>query len=432
MKLSPYPKYKKSNLPWLDKIPTTWDIYRNGRLFSQRNETGYPKLPVLEVSLKTGVRVRDFDNSKRKQTMADFDKYKRAKERDIAYNMMRMWQGAVGVAPEDGLVSPAYVVASPRSQAVSEYYAFLFRTTAYMNEVNKYSHGIVSDRNRLYWDEFKQMPSVVPPVEEQKKIVAFLNAVKYKVQRFIRNKQRLIELYNEKIELLSFGGRKSNLHDWKTLFPEHWEFSKAKKVFTESSIKKNKDKQLLAVTQDRGVLPKSHCTQKYVSPGGGVDGLKLVQKNDFVISLRAFQGGIEFSPYEGIVSPAYNVFALKKELFSYEHLIFYRCLFKTKNFISLLNTIISGIRDGKNISFADFSEIELPIPPINELNELVQSFNSIEIARNSFKNERALIEEYQTRLISDVITGKLDVRDVTTPVVDGTKEFVKSDTGYEF
>jgi type I restriction enzyme S subunit len=142
--LKPYPEYKDSGLPWLGRIPAHWEIRRNGRLFAQRNETGYPDLPILEVSLKTGVRVRDFDNSTRKQVMTDRAKYKRAVKGDIAYNMMRMWQGAIGVAPVDGLISPAYIVARPFTETDSGYYAYLFRTGAYMNEVNKYSHASVA------------------------------------------------------------------------------------------------------------------------------------------------------------------------------------------------------------------------------------------------------------------------------------------------
>src|SRR5262245_43211453 len=104
--LKPYPVMKDSGLPWLGKVPSHWESRRNGRLFMQRNETGFTSLPILEVSIKTGVRIRDLELSTRKQVMADAAKYKRACKGDIAYNMMRMWQGAVGVAPTDGLVSP--------------------------------------------------------------------------------------------------------------------------------------------------------------------------------------------------------------------------------------------------------------------------------------------------------------------------------------
>ena len=107
---------------------------------------------------------------------------------------MRLWQGAVGVAPVDGLVSPAYVVARPKDGVDSRYYAYLFRTDVYKNEVNKYSRGIVTDRNRLYWDEFKQMPSLFPPPEEQRLIADFLDHHGRQAQRFMGNKRQVIDL----------------------------------------------------------------------------------------------------------------------------------------------------------------------------------------------------------------------------------------------
>jgi type I restriction enzyme S subunit len=165
--LDPNIRLKPSGVKWLGDVPEHWKIARNGQLFIQRNETGFAELPILEVSLKTGVRVRDFESSDRKQVIADHAQYKRAAEGDIAYNMMRMWQGAVGVAPVNGLVSPAYVVARPLDGVEPRYFSALFRTRHYMGEVDKYSSGIVKDRNRLYWEDFKQMPSACPPAAEQ-------------------------------------------------------------------------------------------------------------------------------------------------------------------------------------------------------------------------------------------------------------------------
>ena len=162
--------FKPSGIAWIGKLPEHWKVVRNGQLFSQRNEKGFPELPILEVSLKTGVRIRDMENPDRKQVMAVRSEYKRAVKGDIAYNMMRMWQGAVGVAPVDGLVSPAYVVASPRRGIEPRYFSALFRTSAYMLEVNKYSRGIVKDRNRLYWEDFKRIPTPCPPPDEQVRI----------------------------------------------------------------------------------------------------------------------------------------------------------------------------------------------------------------------------------------------------------------------
>jgi|HubBroStandDraft_6_1064221.scaffolds.fasta_scaffold41054_2 type I restriction enzyme S subunit len=163
-------RLKPSGVDWLGDVPEHWQIQRNGQLFAQRNETGFPNLPILEVSLRTGIRIRDFELSNRKQVMTDRGKYKKAMANDIAYNMMRMWQGAVDCVPVDGLVSPAYIVARPLVGTHSRYFSNLFRTSAYMDEVDKYSRGIVSDRNRLYWEDFKQMPSPCPPEAEQAEI----------------------------------------------------------------------------------------------------------------------------------------------------------------------------------------------------------------------------------------------------------------------
>lgn len=227
-----YPAYQESGLPWVPKVPQGWNVLRNGRLFAHRVETGFPDLPILEVSLRTGVRVRDMENLKRKQVMSQKEKYKRASKGDIAYNMMRMWQGALGPAPVDGLVSPAYVVVKPFEEANSAYYSYLFRTDAYMREVNKFSRGIVADRNRLYWDEFKQMPSLVPPRPEQDQIVAYLQAQDVHIGRLIKAKRDLIGLLTEqKLRIIDHAvtrglnasvALKPSGIEWLGDVPEHW------------------------------------------------------------------------------------------------------------------------------------------------------------------------------------------------------------------
>ena len=103
------PTTRTRALPWLGHVPAHWRTVRNGSLFGQRSQTGYAALTILEVSWKTGVRVRSFGQTGRKQIMSDLGKYQRAAKGDLAYNTMRMWQGALGVCPVDGLVSPAYV-----------------------------------------------------------------------------------------------------------------------------------------------------------------------------------------------------------------------------------------------------------------------------------------------------------------------------------
>jgi type I restriction enzyme S subunit len=137
------------------------------------------------------------EDGRPRRLIAERDTYKFAAANDLAYNMMRMWQGAVGLVPVDGLVSPAYVVARPLAGVNAKYFELLFRTNAYMNEVNRNSRGIVSDRNRLYWDDFKRMPSPVPPKPEQDSIVNFVNFETASMDAAIEKTHREIDLLRE-------------------------------------------------------------------------------------------------------------------------------------------------------------------------------------------------------------------------------------------
>ena len=193
----PYPGYRESGLDWLPEVPAHWSIRRNVRLFAERNETGFGDLPVLEVSLRTGVQTRELEDGGRKQQMTDRDKYKRAAKGDLAYNMMRLWQGAIGLVPAHGLVSPAYVVARPLDGVEAAYYDHLFRTDIYKQQVNRNSRGIVSDRNRLYWDAFKRMASPYPPPHEQKRIVEYLQAASARIEAGVAGARRQIALLRE-------------------------------------------------------------------------------------------------------------------------------------------------------------------------------------------------------------------------------------------
>ena len=195
--LGPNVRLKPSGVEWLGNVPEHWEVVRNGRLFVQRNETGFPDLPILEVSLRTGVGVRDFENPARKQMMSVRGQYKRAVKGDIAYNMMRMWQGAVGIAPVDGLVSPAYVIAKPLRGTEPRYFSALFRTNVYMTEVDKHSRGIVKDRNRLYWEDFKQIPTPCPPPDEQVLIADGIDQSMASIDSAIARASRQIELVEE-------------------------------------------------------------------------------------------------------------------------------------------------------------------------------------------------------------------------------------------
>jgi restriction endonuclease S subunit len=172
--LNPGTLFSDSGIPWLGKIPAHWDTHRLAWLFKDRDERNKPELPLLEVSINAGVVLREFSDDRIESTAANFNIYKVARKGDVVFNKMRMWQGAVGVAPEDGLVSPDYTVAASIGDLSPEYAELLFRTDMFSAECARNSHGIVWDRMRLYWTGFRDIVVPVPPAKEQQAIVGYI------------------------------------------------------------------------------------------------------------------------------------------------------------------------------------------------------------------------------------------------------------------
>jgi type I restriction enzyme, S subunit len=157
---------------WLGSIPTHWHTSRCAWLFRERDERGEPDLPLLEVSINSGVIVRELLDNRIERTATDFNSYKVARAGDIVFNKMRMWQGAVGTAPVNGLVSPDYVVAAMVGPLISAYAQLVMRSAAFSAECARRSHGIAWDRLRLYWEGFRDIVLPVPPPDEQLSILA--------------------------------------------------------------------------------------------------------------------------------------------------------------------------------------------------------------------------------------------------------------------
>jgi type I restriction enzyme, S subunit len=424
--LKPYPEYKESGLPWLGKVPSTWNVVRNGSLFGQRNQTGHGELPILEVSLNTGVRVRDFQNSIRKQVMSDIGKYKRAAKGDVAYNMMRMWQGAVGVSPVDGLVSPAYVVARPYPEVEPRFFVSLFRTGAYMSEINNCSRGIVKDRNRLYWDDFKQILSPCPPPAEQAAIVRFLEWANGRLERTIQAKRKVIARLIEQKQAIIHSAvirgldpsvpRKPSGVPWLGDVPQHWGVSRSRRLFAvRRELSRESDVQLSA-TQAYGVIPQSEFEEKVgrrvVKISMHLEKRRHVEKDDFVISMRSFQGGLERAWASGAIRSSYVV--LKPE--PTVDIGFFAYLFKSYGYIRALQATADFIRDGQDLTYDNFRRVDLPLIPLEEQRAIADAIgkttSGIDARVARLSSELDLLREYRTRLAADVVTGKLDVREV--------------------
>ena len=193
--LDPAVKMKDSGVEWLGEVPEHWEVVRLASIFKERDTRCEPELPLLEVSINSGVIIREFSKDSIESVASDFNIYKVARPGDVVFNKMRMWQGAVGIAPTDGLVSPDYTVAYSDDSILADFANILFRTKQFSAECARHSHGIVWDRLRLYWEGFREINIALPSRKEQQEIVSF-------IRQKVGLMDSLIVITNQSITLL--------------------------------------------------------------------------------------------------------------------------------------------------------------------------------------------------------------------------------------
>jgi type I restriction enzyme, S subunit len=209
-------------------------------------------------------------------------------------------------------------------------------------------------------------------------------------------------------KVLKYPNYKESDVEWLGSIPEHWKIVKAKRILREVSIKNHPDEPLLAATQTKGVIPKSLYENTTVTASKNFETLKLVRKGDFVISLRSFQGGIEYAHYQGIISPAYTILEPQEEVIHN----YYRYLLKSKRYISGLTLLVTGIREGQNIDTSKFKDSFLPLPPKEEQTAIAR-FLDYKLAKiNRFIQKKKqlikLLNEQKAAIINQAVTKGLD------------------------
>ena len=426
-----YERYKDSGVEWLGEVPEHWKAERVFSVFNERVERGNDELPILNISIKHGVREERPDGDREQRTIEDRTAYKRAATGDIAYNTMRMWQGAVGDVPVDGLISPAYVVARPIKDINTRYYSYLFRGEQFQVETNRHSYGIVSDRNRLYWLGFKNIVIPFPAKPEQDRIVNFLDRKTSEIDALIAKKQRQIELLDEQKAILinravtrglsAVASAKEGLNpnaklkpsgiEWIGDIPEHWEVLQNRRIFREESRKViGKDELPLSLSQVDGVIPSKDMKERSLSPAHR-NNFKLCLPGDLVVNRFKAHLGVFFnSPYRGIVTFHYGVFTPIGD----QSTVYYELLYHTGAYRLIYAGASNGMTVGlQNLSNNNFYEIETLHPPRSEQDEIVSHCNQI---ASRFSNMALKIRTHiqslktlRSSIIAHAVTGRIKV-----------------------
>jgi len=248
----------------------------------------------------------------------------------------------------------------------------------------------------------------VPPLEEQRRIARILAPW----DQAIDAAERLLALgWRQKQSLTHFlmSDRLRQNRGSSLLGRAH-----ASDLFAPVSTRRNGGLELLSVMQDVGVVPRNSLDRKVVMPDGSTEGYKLVEPGNFVISLRSFEGGLEYSRHRGLVSPAYTVVEAKRPCVD----DFYRHYFKSTEFIGRLAVAVIGIRDGKQISYDDFGFLNLPAPSLPEQQSIAGALNAAESIVRQHEKELVCLRAEKDALMSQLLTGKRRVRmpaDEATP-----------------
>lgn len=436
--LPSYPDYKPADLPWLEEVPAHWEIKRSKEVFcviDQRSQTGAEE--KLTVSSKNGVVPR----REQKVTMfmaASYVGHKLCWPGDLVVNSLWAWANGLGFAKHHGIISTAYSVYRPLPAYAEsgKYLDYLLRSSAFQWELQVGSKGIWISRLQLTDDTFLRMPIVLPPLQEQLQIVKFLEVKGSQIMKLLKNKRQLIKLLQEQKQALikrtvtqglnPTSLRKDSGVSWLGDVPAHWEVKKFK--YSLNFIRGGMTPSMSNSDFWNGSIPwvspkdmkqeiikdsELHVTDKAIEetglgiiPAGSI--LAVVRsgilRNRFPLAINEIpvtlnQDMKAFQPKASISTPKY-LYTLLQGLEQ-----------------EVLRQSRKAVATVESIEMPDLANMRLPFPPLDEQKEIIaflaEETHLIDEIIDRAQREIGLIQEYRTRLVSDVVTGRVDVRHLT-------------------
>ena len=420
-----YDSYKQSGFSWIGEIPSHWKTTRLRNLLSMVSEKGHGDKQLLSVTREQGVIIRDVNSKESNHNFIpeDLNGYKLVKVGQFAINKMKAWQGSYAVSSYEGIVSPAYYICDLNFDN-KDFFSWAIRSRAYVPFFTQMSKGIRVDQWDLSTDALKEIPFFIPDNHEQEKIVEFLSSKTLIINAQQRERERELRLLEElkQAEMANVVTRGLNpdvpMKDsgipWIGQIPAHWEVMRMKRIFSESKEKTENDGgQLLSLSQYTGITPKVEGQKIGMFEAESTIGYNIVHPGQFVMNIMlAWNGSYAVSDYEGIISPAYCVFNFnidcEKKYFHY--------LLRQKAYSGAFKTQSKGIIESRLRLYPDyFYNFPCIVPPIDEQKAIVeyieQKNKTIDNMISNLKSQKDFLTEYKQRLISDAVTGQIDVGD---------------------
>jgi type I restriction enzyme S subunit len=435
---------------WIGDVPAHWTIRRLSSLFAEKAEEGLSDLPILSVSIHDGVSDEELDPGELERKVSrseDRSKYKRVIPGDLVYNMMRAWQGGFGAVQTLGMVSPAYVVARPKSEFSTQFIEHLLRTSNAVEEMRRHSRGVADFRLRLYWEEFKAIEVALPPPSEQHAIVEFLSRETVKIDALVEEQRRLIELLKEKRQAVVSQAVTKGLDPdapmrvsgvkWIGKVPAHWRvlplsriLSRIEQGWSPTACEREPDPAEASVLRlsavkngvfygnQRKALPDLTDEQLSNAP--------RVQNGDFLLS-RA--NTPELVGDCAIATDVQNTIfpdLMYRLTFSTDDVLVEFALLALRS--SYLRGQISRDARGSSMSMAKLSHKHIKswliaLPPTIEQRRIAESVavrvHQLSLLMLEAESAIALLREYRSALISAAVTGRIDVRGQVSGTIEG-------------
>ncbi|ELH3499901.1 restriction endonuclease subunit S [Campylobacter upsaliensis] len=412
--------YKPSGIKWLGEIPQSWENVSIRSCFTESNQRcNTDSYPLLSVTIANGIIYQDDIENKKDISNDDKSNYKIVPLNAVAYNKMRMWQGAVGVNTLTiGIVSPAYIVAIPNEKILPNFVSYLFKSKIMISEFDKNSYGLCLDMNNLRYDDFRNIKIPLPPLQEQKEIAEFLDKKCEKIQNYIDKKQKLITLLQEKKQALINEAVTKGLNpniEFKNsgiaylgLIPHHWEVKKLKHICkinpqTNETLPNNFvyiDLESVA----KGQLLKEQTINKEQAPSRAQ---RILQKQDILFQLvRPYQRNNYIFNKNGdyVASTGYAQIRTKECV----NFVYYALL--ENSFVERVILKSTG-SNYPAITSNDFADLKIPLPPLQEqkqiANFLDEKCEKINSAIEKTKKQIELIKEYKNTLINEAVCGRI-------------------------
>ena len=430
-----YPAYKPSGVPWLDDMPEHWDVRRGGWLFRKMDRAVRDADEVITcfrdgtVTLRKNRRTEGFTESLKEIG------YQGVRKGDLVIHQMDAFAGAVGVSDSDGKGTPVYSVCHPNQDANPFYYAHIVHEMARSQWILALAKGIRERSTDFRYSEFALQALPLPPLPEQAAIVRYLDYVDRRIRCFVTAKRRLIALLEEEkqavINQAVTRGLDPNVRlkpsgvEWLGDVPEHWEVRRAKFFFREADERSTTGtEELMSVSHITGVTPRKKSVTMFLAESNM--GYKLCRPGDIVINtMWAFMTALGVARQNGLVSPSYGVYRpLNIERLSHDYI---DSLLRTEAYRTNYLIRSTGITSSRLRLYPEsFLDIPVLCPPSTEQGDIVEYLERTTAATNAgierARRQIELLEEYRTRLIADVVTGKLDVREAAAQLVDETDD----------